>query len=349
MKDTNNHDIDVINGDRFNGVSAKFSNIHVHPDYYAVYLLQLEPKPRSFYIGSTPDPVRRLRQHNGNLKNGGAYRTKRTGSRPWNMIINVYNFPSKVTALQFEHAFQHPYQTRHIDSSQRISKSKSSATSIHHKVANLKLLMNSPKFKSLNLKVLIFNEKIYSIWMENKSKINLIDHTFVQIVDFDKFFTHDTKTDDNQNEESLDDLLAEEITLFNIAKKKLLFNANCGCCKKMIDFIPDEVSTLVPDQPKPEVVPLVTMCNGCNETFHLDCLAYDFSSLMTSTNELNQLIPTNGECPTCFNKLTWSDLSKLSTKLRAYVLEDFFGMKIGQSQFQSQVNDSIRSQNIDSE
>lgn len=51
------------------------------------------------------------RQHNGELT-AGAYKTLR--GRPWAMQMLVHGFPSKLAALQFEWAWQHPDRSRHL-------------------------------------------------------------------------------------------------------------------------------------------------------------------------------------------------------------------------------------------
>ena len=70
-----------------------------HNQFLACYLLRSQnPQYKNaFYIGFTVNPLRRLRQHNGEIKNG-AWRTKRF--RPWEMMLIVYGFPNQVAALQ---------------------------------------------------------------------------------------------------------------------------------------------------------------------------------------------------------------------------------------------------------
>lgn len=72
------------------------------PALYIVYILRSTTRHASLYIGSTPNPPRRLKQHNGESK-GGATRTARKSLQPWEMVGVVSGFPSMVAALKFEY------------------------------------------------------------------------------------------------------------------------------------------------------------------------------------------------------------------------------------------------------
>lgn len=69
-----------------------------------VYLIASTISRRT-YIGYSIHPLKRLKQHNGELRGGAKY-TKQ--GRPWEIIAIVSGFPNKRIALQFEWRAHHP-------------------------------------------------------------------------------------------------------------------------------------------------------------------------------------------------------------------------------------------------
>ncbi len=57
------------------------------------------------YAGVSPDPVQRLRKHNGEIKGGAKYTTSKGPG--WKHICLVSGFQNKIQALQFEWAVKH--------------------------------------------------------------------------------------------------------------------------------------------------------------------------------------------------------------------------------------------------
>ncbi|XP_047332357.1 dentin sialophosphoprotein [Impatiens glandulifera] len=145
--------------------------------FFACYLLtSLSPRHKGqTYIGFTVNPRRRIRQHNGEISSG-AFRTRK--KRPWEMVLCIYGFPTNVSALQFEWAWQHP------TISLKAKEAAATMESISGLAHNIKLaykMLNLPAWNSLNLTVNIFSSK-YTI---HSAGIHLPKHMKSQICSMD--------------------------------------------------------------------------------------------------------------------------------------------------------------------
>ncbi|KAG0686765.1 Slx4p interacting protein [Pichia californica] len=287
---------------------------HKIPPLYGVYLLNSLSKKSCFYVGSTPDPHRRLRQHNGELTRGGAYRTKKKGYRPWRMILYVYGFPNKISALQFEHAWQHSYQTRHIPFIQRLNPGKKqtgSGTSIHSKIANCRLLLNSKSFNRLGLKIAIFNNLAYETWMKNRFGImsNQDIHLNVKISteELDECIIM------GGNYNQLKEFMQSIITIQDeyIQKCKDIFNngdsKKCKICDKET-CVEDGLNTLC-----------VCTHGECKCTYHLGCLSKKFlkeENDKEGQEKEKEILPKKGKCVECEKIIFWNAIVRGAVSLQ---------------------------------
>ncbi|KAL5720845.1 hypothetical protein ACHQM5_013475 [Ranunculus cassubicifolius] len=123
--------------------------------FFACYLLcSMCPRFKGHtYIGFTVNPRRRIRQHNGELRSG-AWRTK--SKRPWEMILCIYGFPTNVTALQFEWAWQHPTESLAVRGA---AASLKSLSGIVGKIKLAYTMLTLPTWEKLNLTVNFFSTK----------------------------------------------------------------------------------------------------------------------------------------------------------------------------------------------
>lgn len=123
--------------------------------FFACYLLcSLSPRHKGHtYIGFTVNPQRRIKQHNGE-KRCGAWRTKR--GRPWEMVLCIYGFPSNVSALQFEWAWQHPTESLAV---RKAASSFKSLRGLANKIKLAYTMLTLSSWENLNLTVNFFSTK----------------------------------------------------------------------------------------------------------------------------------------------------------------------------------------------
>ncbi|KAF5010226.1 hypothetical protein FDECE_3585 [Fusarium decemcellulare] len=154
-------------------------NVMPEKVYYDLQKQGLLVRHASIYIGSTPHPARRLKQHNGEAR-GGAVRTARQTLRPWEPIILVTGFPSSIAALKFEWALTNPHVTMHIPADERLTKTTQKAKrkgkprkpihSLRSVVSNLHLLVKVPSFARWPLTLHFFapdSKKAWDNWLKS--------------------------------------------------------------------------------------------------------------------------------------------------------------------------------------
>ena len=73
----------------------------VEPEWF-FYIIQ---NGKFTYAGVSPDPVQRLRKHNGEIKGGAKYTISKGPG--WKHVCIVSGFQTKIQALQFEWAVKH--------------------------------------------------------------------------------------------------------------------------------------------------------------------------------------------------------------------------------------------------
>lgn len=71
-------------------------------DKWSFYIIK---NGNSTYAGVSPDPVQRLRKHNGEISGGAKYTLSRGSG--WEHVCLVHGFQDKIQSMQFEWAVKH--------------------------------------------------------------------------------------------------------------------------------------------------------------------------------------------------------------------------------------------------
>lgn len=285
------------------------------PAFYCCYLLRSKNR-KSYYIGSTPNPARRLGQHNG-LSKGGAKRTSLQTKRPWEMTCIVTGFPSKYAALQFEWAWQNTHATRHIDRDVRDArvealqkKTKGSPKrrrrppmSLEARLKNLHHLLGVKSFDRWPLHLNFFAPDIFTTWERHTAKIvpKLRKSIIIQLT---PAHLPEPVTDASTGEQvfTVPEVIrqipvAYEDCKSHVEKARALIGEpklhQCGICSTKLNIAVESV--------------LVCPVTMCRTLCHTHCLANRF---LSEEGNQDALIPIEGTCPSCYTPLRWSTLMK---------------------------------------
>ncbi|KAF8528664.1 hypothetical protein BDD12DRAFT_58005 [Trichophaea hybrida] len=304
------------------------------PAFYCCYLLRSTVHSSSLYIGSTPDPRRRLAQHNGE-SNGGAYKTARANLRPWEMTCIVHGFPSSIAALQFEWAWQHPNLTKKVTAELRpnvATKSGKARTTLMSHLSNLHLLLRTPAFARWPLTVRFFNKEIHEHWSHICSKDRTVLPPGIGVV----LDVRDPKDEENQEADEIPP--SSQLPPPKPRKKaKYAASGNGGLQGLDISFLPLELhyqkSKSVLEAAGSDLICGIcshklasneaVVCSHafCDHTAHLTCLSSKFLD-DKGKNRGSNILPVKGSCPECHGECNWIDLVReLSLRTRTKPME----------------------------
>ncbi|KAH6658258.1 GIY-YIG catalytic domain-containing protein [Truncatella angustata] len=284
------------------------------PPLYTVYILRSTVRHASLYIGSTPHPPRRLKQHNGQAK-GGAARTSRNTLRPWEMVALVSGFPGSVAALKFEWALTNPHLSLHIPSESRITIATQKKRNGHPKrprhsltsiLSNLHLLLRVDSFSRWPLSLHFFAPDVYKAWNRWCSTASEpLRSSLEAFPDFAPTIANVEGITDSGAAPApapwgihalpldyapLKDYVAKTNSIFTFERE-----GDCVVCKEAIG--PGEG--------------LHAACynDGCEGVGHVTC----WSQYFLAEEQADHILPVSGNCPECGGKLVWGDMMKEMT------------------------------------
>ncbi|KAH8828135.1 hypothetical protein DL96DRAFT_1150007 [Flagelloscypha sp. PMI_526] len=271
---------------------------HSYPSFYACYLLKslaATPKgnaARTNYVGSTPNPPRRIRQHNGEITSG-AWKT--ANRRPWVMQLIVHGFPSRMSALQFEWAFQNPWKARHLKQASFPKKGRF----LKQNIAVARTMVASHPYNAMPLHIKLFTEEAKKYWDEasRSQKVPPLPPGLQVSVELEG--VNGKSGNKGSGRQRPIDVTDTDFTTSHLRKNTNLLSSKialeCFFCREaLLDYSSDPLShVLCPS-------------HDCKLVAHIHCMAEWF--LHDSGSPL--LVPRGGRCPSCVSYVLWGDVVK---------------------------------------
>lgn len=238
------------------------------------------------------------------------------------MVIVVEGFMSRIGALQFEWAWQHGKESRHIESDAaapcnsagtpeldinvkpKTGKPKSRRRSSRPRslaahLANLHLLLRSTYFSRWPLTVRFFSPDAHRVWQVWSERVDgfLPDHIGI-VLDGDCGHEDVQPNRNNTRVGSIQQIQAGYTNIQSYLEKAIfLLDDPQGLCCRICG---------APVLPKNEPI-VVCPQENCHCMSHLTCLSKIF---LNETGDPGQFVPTHGSCPACKEIVQWPLIMK---------------------------------------
>ncbi|CCJ31003.1 unnamed protein product [Pneumocystis jirovecii] len=324
--------------------------MHTWPLFYCCYLLKSE-LTRNTYVGSTNNPLKRLRQHNGEIASG-AHKT--ASGRPWNVcrivfryfveffvdfflkkqiVCFVYGFPSIVSALQFEWAWQNPniiFKAQKNEKNQHdnqiinnttqhvFPRRQGVRTSLKTRVYVLYSMLIMNIWKNWPLKIKIFDQRVWKLWEEFHSSTSVKISPWMK-PECDIFFNDRENIKKNTNLKTNDPI--------SIERKRILYPGEIGDKRysvlREIDISQNKMSQIAFEilrKIKEKNINLCMVCKGACDLPELDSedAALKYSQLIIcptqnclSSETENNILIDSYVCFSCKKSIIWGDCIRL--------------------------------------
>ncbi|KAF8893947.1 hypothetical protein BD779DRAFT_1435501 [Infundibulicybe gibba] len=285
---------------------------HTFPSFYACYLLKSiqTPQSRATYIGSTPNPPRRIRQHNGEITQG-AWKTK--NKRPWVMQMIVHGFPSKLAALQFEWAWQHPHISRHLrdDTGKSIFMDSRKSKYLKMNIQIVRRMISNHPYNTWPLHVKLFTEEAVKCWREvvDDAGSDPLPPGFTSTIELEGVDGNSGNPGSgrlgpiNVNDEAFTSAYLAKTTALLATSRPL----ECSICREPLRSF----ATVFQQDPL-----ATALCpkSGCMAVSHLACLSQKF---LREQSADTGMVPRGGVCNSCRSYTLWGDIVRGSYRRMA--------------------------------
>jgi structure-specific endonuclease subunit SLX1 len=262
--------------------------------------------------------------------------------RPWDMVMIVYGFPSKVAALQFEWAWQHPWKTRHLrtlsggDDSGRgraIFNNRYGLSTLKARVNVVRTMITSQPYSNWPLHVKLFNMEAAKAWEEvgrgnGQLPMGFTSAIELEGVDGKKANVHvgsgrSGPIDVSDSKLEPDVMVYSDLGVFQTYSHLhtllwrghwllILVHRHARSVKSLLISVRLYVSFFSPSlcHVLTGLQDPVTVClcptPTCHSLTHITCLSEHFHN----QDSLSPIIPRGGECPTCQTWVSWGDIVK---------------------------------------